>query len=128
YQEAAGEHFSFDLVANEAKILRLVLEDFYRDLELLQATEESSPEVRAANDKLMQLGRTLIPINFTRRGKFHHDPAVQIPALPDIAPALQLAALEPGTHRYQVTRNHLLRGQNRVVWAMNEAKKIIGRS
>ncbi|KQL49869.1 hypothetical protein AN963_09295 [Brevibacillus choshinensis] len=128
YQEAAGEHFSFELAASEAKILRLALEDFYQDLELLQATEVSSPEVKAANEKLLQLGRTLIPINFTRRGKFHHDPAVQIPALPDIAPALQLAALEPGSHRYHVTRNHLLRGQNRVVWTMNEAKKIIGRS
>lgn len=85
----------------------------------------SSPAVREANEKLLQLGRTLIPINFTRRGKFHHDPAVQIPALPDIATALQLAGLEPGSHSYRVMQNHLLRGQNRVVWAMKEAQKII---
>ncbi|MGG4495037.1 M28 family peptidase [Brevibacillus reuszeri] len=125
YQEAAGKHFSFEQAESEATALRRSLEEFYSDLQSLQTTNLSSPAVKEANQKLLQLGRTLIPINFTRRGKFHHDPAVQIPALPDIAPALQLAALESGSHRYRVTQTHLLRGQNHVVWAMKEAQKII---
>ncbi|MGG1663671.1 M28 family peptidase [Brevibacillus sp. NRS-1366] len=125
YQEAAGEHFSFQQAANEVKDLRRSLEGFYMKLQSLHMKDLSTPAVREVNEKLLQLSRTLIPINFTRRGKFHHDPAVQIPALPDIAPALQLAALEPGSHRYRVTQNHLLRGQNRVIWAMKEAQKLI---
>lgn len=125
YQEAAGEYFSFEQATSEATALRRSLEEFYSELQSLQMANLSSQAVREANEKLLQLGRTLIPINFIRRGKFHHDPAVQIPAFSDIAPALQLAALEPGSHRYRVTQNHLLRGQNRVVWAMKEAQKII---
>jgi len=125
YQEAAGDHFSFDQAAEAVKALRQSLEDFYRQLQFLQTEDLCSPEVKAANEKLLQLGRTLIPINFTRRGKFRHDPAVQIPPLPDLAPALQLKALEPGSHRYRVTQVHLLRGQNRVIWAMKKAQKIL---
>lgn len=128
YQEACGEHFRFDQAVDAAKELRQSLEDFYLELQFLKTENLASPAVKAANERLLQLGRTLIPINFTRRGKFHHDPAVQIPALPDIAPALQLAALEPGSHRYRVTQTHLIRGQNRVVWAMKEAQKLIGKA
>jgi len=38
---------------------------------------------------------------------------------------LQLKALEPGSHRYRVTQVHLLRGQNRVIWAMKKVQKIL---
>lgn len=127
YQEAAGEHFSFDLAASEAQKLRTDLEDFYQHVEPLHAQAVYSQAVKDTNEKLLQLGRTLIPVNFTRRGKFRHDPAIQIPALPDIAPAQQLATLEVGSHRYHVTRNHLLRGQNRVVWAIDQARKVISK-
>lgn len=126
YQEAAGGHFSFETALSEAGSLRAGLDAYYQGLEALKNNDVADPQVKKANEQLLELGRTLITINFSRRGKFRHDPALDVPKLPDIAPATTLKSLEPGSHVYNVTINHLIRGQNRVAWALKEAKRIIG--
>jgi len=123
YQEAAGEHFSLEPALEEARELRAALADFYRRIEPLQTRDIRDPQVKRANQILRGLSRTLVPINFTRRGKFWHDPAIDIPPLPDLAPATTLPQLEVGSHRYRVTLTHLLRGQNRLVWTLRQAKR-----
>lgn len=125
YQEAAGSHFSFDTALSEAQNLRAELDSYYQQIEELVNAEVTDPQVRKANEQLQELGRTLITINFSRRGKFRHDPALDVPKLPDIAPATTLKTLTPDSHLYNVTINHLRRGQNRVAWALKEAKRII---
>jgi hypothetical protein len=125
YQEAVSVHFSLNPAYQEAIKLRSVLNEFYQEVEQQREKEISNPIVKDINEKLLQLGRILIPINFTRKGKFYHDPAINIPPLPDIAPAKELSRLEQDSHRYLVTRNHLRRGQNRVVWAIKQANKIV---
>ncbi|MFP3390245.1 M28 family peptidase [Brevibacillus sp. SIMBA_040] len=125
YQEAAGSHFSFEIALSEAQNLRAELDSYYQAIEELVNTEVTDPQVRKANEQLQELGRTLITINFSRRGKFRHDPALDVPKLPDIAPATTLKTLAPDSHLYNVTINHLRRGQNRVAWALKEAKRII---
>ncbi|MGG0935583.1 M28 family peptidase [Brevibacillus centrosporus] len=125
YQEAAGAHFSFETALTEARQLREELEAYYQAIEGLQDGEVTDPQVKKVNEQLQELGRNLITINFSRRGKFRHDPALDVPKLPDIAPATTLKNLAPDTHLYNVTINHLRRGQNRVAWALREAKRII---
>ncbi|WP_312113069.1 M28 family peptidase [Brevibacillus reuszeri] len=125
YQEAAGNHFSFETALAEAQNLRAELDSYYQAIEWLENAEVTDPQVRKANEQLQELGRTLITINFSRRGKFRHDPALDVPKLPDIAPAMTLNTLTPDSHLYNVTINHLRRGQNRVAWALKEAKRII---
>ncbi|WP_055744189.1 M28 family metallopeptidase [Brevibacillus choshinensis] len=125
YQNAAGKHFSFELAFREAYDLRSSLVDFYDRIASLQDRGVLDPAVQQANDVLRELSRTLVPINFTRRGKFWHDPAVDIPPLPDIAPATTLPQLDEGSHRYQVTLTHLTRGQNRLAWTLHKAKRIV---
>ncbi|MED4781133.1 M28 family peptidase [Brevibacillus choshinensis] len=125
YQEAAGKHFSFEQAFREAYDLRSSLVDFYDRIASFQDRGVLDPAVQKANDVLRELSRTLVPINFTRRGKFWHDPAVDIPPLPDIAPATTLPQLEEGTHRYHVTLTHLTRGQNRLAWTLHKAKRIV---
>ncbi|MED4750516.1 M28 family peptidase [Brevibacillus choshinensis] len=125
YQEAAGKHFSFKQAFREAYDLRSSLVDFYDRIASFQDRGVLDPAVQKANDVLRELSRTLVPINFTRRGKFWHDPAVDIPPLPDIAPATTLPQLEEGTHRYHVTLTHLTRGQNRLAWTLHKAKRIV---
>ncbi|MGG1663680.1 M28 family peptidase [Brevibacillus sp. NRS-1366] len=125
YQEAAGSHFSFETALTEAQDLRAKLDSYYQAIEGLRNAEVFDPQVKKVNEQLQDLGRTLITINFSRRGKFRHDPALDVPKLPDIAPATTLKNLAPDTHLYNVTINHLRRGQNRVAWALREAKRII---
>ena len=83
--------------------------------------DKSIAEVRALNDALLELGRNLVQINFTRHGMFRNEPAVPIPPLPDIEPALAL----PGTegHERNVLITHVRRGVNRVAWAFESATK-----
>lgn len=125
YQEAAGSHFSFETALNQATALRSDLEAYYQKIEGLQNGEVTDPQVKKINEQLLELGRNLITINFSRRGKFRHDPALDVPKLPDIAPATTLKSLTPGSHLHNVTINHLTRGQNRVVWALREATRTI---
>ncbi|KNB72005.1 hypothetical protein ADS79_17300 [Brevibacillus reuszeri] len=127
YQKAAGNHFSFELALVQARELRTTLVDFYNRIEHVQlhTRDVSDPQVKRVNEVLRNLSRSLVPINFTRRGKFWHDPAVDIPPLPDIAPANTLPQLEEGSHHYRVTLTHLMRGQNRLSWTLHHAKRLV---
>jgi hypothetical protein len=76
------------------------------------------------NDAQRRLARLLIPVNFTRRSPGYHDPALDVVPLPDLAPALTLAR---GAHDEQtlgIVRAHLTRGQNRLIWALEDATRL----
>jgi N-acetylated-alpha-linked acidic dipeptidase len=78
------------------------------------------PAVRAANAAIRRLARHLVPINYGRVDRFRHDPAVAIPPLPDLAAVAQLSA-DGATRGFVQT--HLVRGRNRVIWALREARR-----
>jgi hypothetical protein len=125
YHEATGGEIDLSELIVEAKALRADLERWYLDRAYLVGRPVSDPAVRRANATLRQLARTLVPINYTRTGRFRHDPAVDVPPLPDLAPAKTWKHLEPGTHRYHVTRVHLVRGRNRVLAALRAARSLL---
>ena len=126
YDEAAD---SFDLspALEEAEALREDLVRFREEIEALEDVEVGDERVREANEKIRRLARILVPINFSRRGKFWHDPALEVPPLPDLSPAMRLGDLEEGSHERRVTLTHLTRGRNRVVWALREARRTVMR-
>jgi hypothetical protein len=82
--------------------------------------------VRAVNDALLELGRDLIQINYTRHGMFRNEPAVPIAPLPDIQPAVALA--DADDHLRNVLITHVRRGLNRVAWAFESAAKAAERA
>ncbi|MET3292995.1 UNVERIFIED_CONTAM: N-acetylated-alpha-linked acidic dipeptidase [Brevibacillus sp. OAP136] len=125
YQVRIGEHFSFDQAVAEADNLQQALAAFYQRLEKLSDREVTDPQVQLANKQLLQLARILVPINYTRQGKFRHDPALDVPPLPDLAPACELGNTAVGSHVYNVMQTHLTRGQNRVAWALKQATSIV---
>lgn len=125
YQSLVADRFSFELVRKEAEELHLELLSFYQQVEAISTPSIQDPAVRKANEIIRGLGRELVPINFSRAGKFRHDLAIDMPRLPDLAAAQLLSTLTPGTHAYQVTLTHLLRGQNRVVWTLQRARKLV---
>lgn len=115
YQEAVKETFSFDGVKQNAELLNEQLVRFNSLItELGDEGSLNDSRVKEANELLLELGRKLVRINFAKNGKFRHDPALNVPELPDVAPALELHDHDPDSHLFNVTLNHLLRGSNRV--------------
>jgi N-acetylated-alpha-linked acidic dipeptidase len=125
YQNEAGKHFDFTLALNEVKALRDDLVTFYEKIKNLNDLPIQDQQVQKANEVIVRLARILVTINHTRKGKFRHDPALNVPPLPDIAPATSFKQLKEGSHEYKVLRTHLTRGQNRVVWALQEARELL---
>jgi N-acetylated-alpha-linked acidic dipeptidase len=117
YQDAAGDRF--DLSASHAAIddLDQVLADFYDGV----GQKRIAPEV--ANRVIMRLARILVPINFTREARFRHDPALPVPPLPSLAWAEELGRFDDQTLGFAQTQ--LTRGQNRLVAALREARRLV---
>jgi hypothetical protein len=113
YAQAAGTHFDFKPAFNANKALSDALDAFYRGI------EQGRIEASAANTAIRRLARHLIPVNFTREARFWHHPALTIPALPDFAPAKEMASLDARHRGFAQTT--LTRAQNRFVATLQEA-------
>ena len=125
YQEAAAGRFDFSAAIREVRALEGDLVRFYDAAAGLAERPVGDVALGRLNDVQRRLARTLVPVNYTRTGRFRHDPAVNIPALPDLEPALRLGALEAGGDADRITRIHLTRGQNRLLGALREARRIL---
>jgi hypothetical protein len=125
YQEAIADEAYLREPLAEARSLRADLERWYINRASLLGRPASDPEVKRANATLRQLARVLVRINYTRAGRFRHDPAVDVPPLPDLVAAKTWRTLTPGTDLYYVTRTHLVRGRNRVTAALRDARALL---
>lgn len=119
YQAAAADAFSFAPATAALDRLDAGLALLEARARTLGSRPAADPEVQAVNRLLRRLARLLVPVNFTTRPAFFHDHAEQIPPLPDLAPALELAGADPGHRGFVLT--HLVRGQNRLVATLDQA-------
>lgn len=76
------------------------------------------------NAALMELSRILVPINYTREARFRHDPAYTVPPLPTLALAAELPEMTDD-HLRRVVQTELLRGQNRYLAAIGQARRVV---
>jgi len=125
YHEAAAPHVDLRPAIQEAEALEGDLARFYDELEDVAKRPLTDAAVRRANETLRRLGRLLVPINYARTGRFRHDPALEVPPLPDLAPAETLASLEAGSEPFRITLTHLVRGRNRIVSTLREARRVV---
>jgi N-acetylated-alpha-linked acidic dipeptidase len=125
YHADSKGHFSLDKEIQEAERLQSDLLDFYEAIEVIKNQPIRNEEVQIANSILLQLSRQLIKINYSRQGEFRHDPALDIPPIPDLSAALELKEVDQNSHRYNVTLTHLKRGSNRVLWTLRNSRKLI---
>jgi hypothetical protein len=88
----------------------------------LAALVHAAPAQR--NAALMELARILVPINYTRAPRFRHDPAYTVPKLPTLAVAAELPDF-PDDHMRRVAQVDLMRGQNRYLAAIAQARRIV---
>ncbi|MBX5445854.1 M28 family peptidase [Sphaerobacter sp.] len=127
YQAAVGDAFDFRPSLEAAHNLGQALERFYEETEGLMDREVDDPVVRRANAAQRMLARFLVSVGYSRDGRFRQDPARGIPPLPELAPALELGKVEPGSDRYHLLRTDLTRGQNRLVWFLRQsARRLAG--
>ncbi len=127
YHEAATPHLDLQPAIDEAEALEGDLARFYDELEDLTKRLPTDAAVRRANETLRRLARLLVPINYTRAGEFRHDPAVDVPPLPDLAPALKLTSLGPRSESFRIALTHLVRGRNRVLSTLQQARRVVAR-
>lgn len=125
YQLAAGCDFSFEPVFVALDALNASLERLYQ---LVPNESVGSPESLHFNRVQRDLARILVPVNFTRASAFHHDSTYEPAPLPDLAPATTLPAIRDDQHLMRVTSAHLLRGRNRLVWALEQARECVDRT
>jgi hypothetical protein len=123
YDEGAAKRFDFTPSREALTELEAALGRFAAHTRALGATSISAPEVRRANHAVRRLARLLVPVNFTRGPEFFHDPAESTPALPDLHPAMTLGTAP--ADRVGFTLTHLTRGQNRLVAALRDARRVV---
>lgn len=122
YAADAGDAVDFAPAYQALELLQAELNGLYEKVASVQGKPADDSDVRKINDAILELARILVPINFTRNGRFRNEPAISIPPLPDIAPAQELKNAE-GHHKH-VLRTHVMRGINRVGWAFESAAKV----
>ncbi|GIW03989.1 MAG: hypothetical protein KatS3mg059_0609 [Thermomicrobiales bacterium] len=123
YAEAAGDAFDFGPARTAIDALDDALDRFYAAAPI--AASPSSPEARRFNQVQRRLARLLVPVNYSRTTPFHHDPAMEVPPLPDLAPALALARAKDDVNERGILGATLVRGQNRLVWTLEQARELI---
>lgn len=106
--------------------LDAALTAFAHHMATVSALSVSDERTRRTNRSIRRLARLLVPVNYTRGPEFFHDPAETTPALPDLAIALDAPNL-PATHR-GFMRTHLVRGENRLVAALRDARRTVERA
>ena len=97
-----------------------------RATETLKASlgELAAAPVQRRNAVLMKLARALVPVNYTREPRFRHDPAYTVPRLPTLAVAGELPDFAD-EHQRRCAVVELMRGQNRFVAAMEDARQLV---
>ncbi|MGQ0538373.1 MAG: M28 family peptidase [Gemmatimonadaceae bacterium] len=123
YASATCGRFDFSAAQAALGELRDTLERFSVHTRSIEEQPVASPPVRRANAALRRLARLLVPVNYTRGTPFFHDAAESIPALPDLHPALTLGDAPPDRVGFIIT--HLTRGQNRLVAALRDARRVV---
>jgi hypothetical protein len=123
YQAAIDGDFDFSPAFTALDNLDQALDKLYTT----SATEVTSPDAIRFNLAQRQLGRTLIPVNYSRMAPFWHDPALKIAPLPDLVPVLTAKRARQSHDTLRILQTHLTRGQNRLVWALMQAQEIAER-
>jgi hypothetical protein len=123
FRQATGDGFDFESSFTALDRLDAALEAFYTNAP--RADDTSDAQVKRFNFAQRRLARLLVRVNYSRMAEFWHDPAINVPPIPDLAPALSWSQVKDDTHQRGILRAHLTRGQNRLVWTLEQAREVI---
>ena len=91
----------------------------------IRATNLSAADPARANRLLMDLGRLLVPVNFTEHGPFEQDLALGTQPVPGLREVAQLGTLDAESDDFRFLRTRLVRQQNRIEHAMRAALRLV---
>jgi hypothetical protein len=120
-QEKAGQHLDLAPVLEQIDALASAVDALDRRIDELNRDSAGDQQIATLNHALMAIGRSLIPVDYTRTGMFDHDLAVPTQPMPALQPAVLLAGMDPSTGDYQYMRTRLIRERNRVVYGLKQA-------
>ena len=121
YGDAAGERFP---LGDVIELARQFGEAATR-LNARAGAVQTEEEIAAVNQVGIDLSRLLNPVLFTIAGPYEFDPALQMPVLPGLARAAELATLDPASSEYRFLRTWLVRQRNRVADTLRQANRIV---
>jgi hypothetical protein len=113
YQEASGGTLDLSSTSETARELS----------NLIRAAGIDRLPGGRANDVIRALCRTLIPINYTKNGPFHHDLAVETKPVPGLMQADMLAMFDRSSDDWHFLYASLVRERNRVEHALRLAMR-----
>lgn len=118
YQVAAGDHIQLGdaiQLAEEFGTHAAALRD--------RAAEAPREHIETFNQLHLKLSRLLNPVLFTIDGPYEFDPALQLPVLPGLARAAELASVQGND--YGFLKTELQRQKNRVMDTLQTASEMI---
>jgi hypothetical protein len=127
-QHAGGGQFDLSPSLDAVEALESTLQRFYQDVGELGHLSAGDVQVQRTNEVLLSLARMLVTLNYSRHGRFRQDPALDTGPLPDLAPIQRFGSLPPGSSEYRLCRTQLVRGQNRIVYTLRQAQRLVERT
>jgi hypothetical protein len=121
YVEEAGSFLPLGQLVAEVEALLTRLQG----VEAACASLTDERATAAVNRMFLRLARTLNPVLYQACSPFEHDPALASHALPSLAPALRLKAMDPGSDAFKFAVTGLRRRINRVRHHVGEAMREI---
>jgi N-acetylated-alpha-linked acidic dipeptidase len=122
YQEALGGRFDLGGAVAAADAFIAAANAF-----AVKASASDPAAAKETNTRLLRADRELMGLNFAQRGPFRQEPALDVPALPDLAAAVRAFTESPEeSHTAGVARTSLVRARNRAIWALREAARELG--
>lgn len=126
-QQKAAASFALTPAMEKAKLLRDRAEALqHKAFEIKEKGSEN--EAIILDHCLMKLSRILMPVNYTTSGRFDFDPALAIPPLPRLQPVAELADLNPAGDSFKFLERKMVREQNRLCHALDEACELIAQT
>jgi N-acetylated-alpha-linked acidic dipeptidase len=124
YQEAAEGRFDLQPVLDKLTTLRNELSEFNSVAEKTSDAGDAR-QAQAVNDALLRLGRILVSAGYAKKECFEHDPAVEVPPFPEIAPAAEFSKYPLDSDESKFLQNQLLRGRNKVLHRLECAREVV---
>ena len=122
YQQALGDRFDLSEAVAAADALIAAATAF-----TAKVSAGDPAAGKETNAHLLRAGRELTGLNFAQRGWFRQEPALDVPALPDLAAAVRAFTESPEeSHTAGVAYTSLVRARNRAIWALKEAARELG--
>ncbi len=117
---AAGGGFDVSPIEEQAHALESALG------RLATVTQAANTDKSAVvNRCLMEIGRALIPVDYTSTGMFDHDLAVPTRPLPGLSSMRTLADCDPDSDAYHFIHTRLVRERNRIVHGLVQATRAV---